>query len=261
VFEKMNKVIEYLEQVGLSEIEAKLYLTLLQDGATSVRNLARATGIQRTSTYDYLNQLVDKGLVYRVVKGTKKQVSANPPEECLLPLVEERAQTAKTLQNTFSEVLHLFPQRSETGEAEIKYYKGKLGVKRIYEEALKAKELRSYVNIASMVDTLPENSILFAEALKNNKDIKIFEIIENSLLSQEQTQFQTNNADHKRYFYKFLPKEVKLSAADTLIYDGKVAIINVRGQITGVVLHNTDYYKNCKELFDFNWNVLPPANQ
>jgi hypothetical protein len=62
---------------------------------------------------------------------------------------------------------------------------------------------------------------------------------------------------HKQYFTKFLPKGVNLSAADILIYDGHVGIVNVRNQFTGVVIKNADYYYNTKEFFDLIWQILP----
>lgn len=255
----MEKIAQYLEQLNLSEVEAKIYITLLQTGAISVKSLAQKTDIKRTTTYFYIDQLAEKGLVTKVVQGTQKQVAPSGLDS-LEQLVKEKIETAHTLQQELPDILKTISttfQKTEGSEsAEIKYYKGKLGVKKIYEEALKAKELRSYVNITIMSDKLPENSILFADALKN-KTIKIFEIIEDSITSREQTQFQTENANNERYFYKFLPKKIKLFAADTLIYDGKVAIINIEEKISGVVLTNAAYYNNTKELFDFNWETLP----
>ena len=54
-----------------------------------------------------------------------------------------------------------------------------------------------------------------------------------------------------------MPKNLKLSSEDILIYDGKVAIINYTGKITSMVLHSRDYYSNSAELFDFIWEILP----
>lgn len=256
----MNIVIKYLEQLGVSELEAKLYVSLLDTGPMSVRGLAESIGIKRTTAYLYIDLLIEKGLVIKIVKGAQKLVSPNPPDS-LKYLVEKKLESAKLVQENFPTILKkindLYPQVKASDEAEIKYYKGRNGVKKIYEEALKAKEFRSYVNIGLMYDNLPENSQLFAEALKNNKSLKMYELIEDSVRSREQTEFQTSNASHERYFYKFLPKEVRLHAADTLIYDGKVAIVNVGKKISGVVLHNSEYFYNSKELFDFNWRMLP----
>lgn len=134
------------------------------------------------------------------------------------------------------------------------YYKGVGGVKKIYEEALQSKELRSYANLAIMEGVFPENLHLFANAFKYNKELKMYEIVEDSEQARKQTSYSSKN---ERYFYKFLPPEVKLSAADILIYEGKVSIINIGSQITGVIFRNQEYYNNTMELFDFNWRVLP----
>ena len=184
-------------------------------------------------------------------------IAATEPKKNLSILTEEKLSTAKILQDELPNMLEtikasISPDIDHT-ESEIKYYKGKNGVKKIYEEALRAKELRSYANISIMHNILPEKSQTFGDALKNNK---MFEIIEDSISSREQIEFQIKNANNERYFYKFLPKEVKLSAADTLIYDNKVAIINVDKQITGVVLHNISYFNNTKAIFDSYWNML-----
>lgn len=253
---------DYLMQLGLSEAETTLYLTLLETGATTPRELARITGINRTGSYLYIDQLIEKGLVIKLVKGARTLVEANNPQEHLRPLVEEQAQTVATLQNTFPIVAQslqaIIPQPQHTNKAEIKYYKGRLGVKKIYEEALRATELRSYANLSIMQGVFPENLQLFTDAFKNNPELKMFELVEESKASRKQTMVTSQNP---HYFYKFLPKEVELSAADTLIYDGKVSIINVRGQITGVVLYNPDYYNNSRELFDLHWNSLPEVKR
>ena len=68
---KNNKIIEYLKQLDLSEIEAELYLILLNKGSLSVRDLAEISGIKRTTAYIYIDQLIEKGLVLKVVKESK----------------------------------------------------------------------------------------------------------------------------------------------------------------------------------------------
>jgi hypothetical protein len=50
-------------------------------------------------------------------------------------------------------------------------------------------------------------------------------------------------------------------SSGTFIYDNKVAIFNVKQEISGIVLHNTDYYNNSKKLFDFIWQLFPEASR
>ena len=45
----MEKIVDYLKQLDLSDVEAKLYLTLLQTGPSSVRDLAQTIDIKRTT--------------------------------------------------------------------------------------------------------------------------------------------------------------------------------------------------------------------
>src|SRR5207248_2411729 len=58
-----------------------------------------------------------------------------------------------------------------------------------------------------------------------------------------------------RYFYKFLPANIGLTSV-TLIYENNVAILNIKQEISGIILHNNDYFNNSKKLFDFLWSLL-----
>jgi len=251
----MKTLLDYLEQLGLSEIEAKLYLRLLEDGSIGVRELAKRVGINRTSAYVYIDQLIEKGVIIKIVKGTRNQVAANPLKETLPQLLEKKAQTVKNLQNELQDMIKTIPtpthQGKDSDEAEIKYYKGKLGIKKIYQQALQAKELRSYVNIKEVLEIFPENAQLFNDAFKQNPEIKMFEICEDSPQARERIK-----ASNKNHLYKILPTDMKLTGQDVLLYDNKVAVIHLKDKINGVILHNTDLFYNFKLLFDFLWKMI-----
>lgn len=251
----MDKIINYLKQLDLSDAEAKLYLTLLQTGPTSVRELAQTVDIKRTTAYFYIDQLVEKGLIMKLVRGSKKLVAANEPEN-LEHLVEEKIKTAKGVQKGFPAILNTLksslPPEATNKDADIKYYKGKNGVKKIYIEALDAKEIRSYVNTEEIAKAFPNNYDLLNIAFKKNPIIKIFEICEESPKTRERLKLANKN-----HFYKILPKNLKLTSQDVLIYDNKVAIIDLKGQTNAIVLHSIDLSKNFKLLFDLLWDVLP----
>lgn len=257
----MEKIINYLKQLELSDIEARLYLALLKSGATGVKELAQAINIKRTTAYIYVDLLVEKGLVIKTVKGSRKQVAAINPEEGLEELVKQKIKSAEETKSEFSGMLEainqLTPSTQAKEEAEIKYYKGKGGVKKIYDEVLKTTELRSYVNIEEIANVFPENFPLFDSALKRNTDMVMYEIVENS--PEAKKRFD-KAVKRDRYFYKFLPENMKLTAQDILIYDNKVAIIHFKDSVSGIVLESTDLYTNFKLLFDFVWKVLPNNN-
>jgi sugar-specific transcriptional regulator TrmB len=254
----MDKITNFLKNLDLSDGETKIYLTLLKTEALSIRELASKTGIKRTTAYLYIDQLIEKGLIIKLVKGSHKLVSATEPKKNLSILTEEKLHTAKTMQSDLPDMLKIItdslPSINDTNEAEIKYYKGKKGVKKIYEEALKAKELRSFANPSEIEKIFPENFKLFDDAFKQNPHINMYEILDNSPLSKEKSSGTKKN---DRYFYKFLPEDMKLKSTDIRIYDGNICIINLKDTINGIVLHNTDLYLSFKLLFNFIWKMLP----
>lgn len=255
----MSKIIDYLEQLELSDIEAKLYLTLLETGPISVRDLAEAVAIKRTTTYLYIAKLIEKELIVKIVKGSHKMIAANDPKVSLEYLVKKKLENANTIESEFPDMLNIIsttlPQIKDVGEAEIKYYKGENAVQKIYEEALQANELRSYAKLEETGGIFADNVSFFNNAFKKNKKLKVKEILYNSPLSKEQAPQLLSK--YVQYSYKFMPKELRLTSGDTLIYDGKVAIINYKNKVSSVVLHSSDYYNNSKELFEFIWKMLP----
>ena len=262
----MNDIIAYLKQLELSEVEAKLYLMLLQSGPISVRDLAANIDIKRTTAYLYIDQLVDKGLVIKMVKGSRKLIVAEEPS-ALEHLVTKKVARTKEIQNKFKNILEsittTLPLGKDISDAEIKYSKGNQALKKIYEEALKGKKLRVYANLSELENLFKANDFLleyqvYEKALKQNKELEIYEIIADTPETIEQFNLD-QTVETKRYFYKHMPADVGLTAPGILMYDNNVAIINGKENFSVVVLHNADYYVNSIKLFDFIWKVLPES--
>ena len=256
----MKKILEYLEQLDFSAIEAKIYLTLLKTGPLTVQELAKKTGINRTATYSHLNTLLEKGVLIEVMRQSRKKLTAVEPEQ-LNYLIERKFDKVKALKSQFPEIINSintsFIQTNDEHNVDVKYYKGKTGIKAMFDEALNAKELRSYANLAQLADVLSADDLtMFDKAIAENKRIKIWELIADTPdvikhFGLEET------AKSKRYIFKFIPESVGLASACIMLYDDRVAIFNVRKDVSGIVLHNKDYYLNSKKLFDFMWSMLP----
>ncbi len=262
----MKKIVAYLKNLHLSDAESRLYLTLLKTGPISVRDLAVTAEIKRTTAYIYIDQLIDKGLVIKIVRGSQKQVAANPPES-LQPLVEQQVSSAKDTFSEFSHVMSLItstmPEKNEGEDMEIKYIKGLAGIYTLYKEALAGTDFRLYANLVVLNKLFHPNNLgwgydIFEKGIKSNKNLRIYEIISNA---KEDTKDYTLEKTSKtgRYYYKYMPQKVALTSPGILLYDNKVVIINGANIPYAYVLHNKDYYENSVKLFDFIWDVLPGA--
>ncbi len=258
----MKQIITFLKQLDLSNTEIKIYIKLLSSGPLTVSELAEKIKMNRTAIYSYINSLKNTGLLSHS-KGISSKFSACPPEQ-LYELVDYKLNKIKRIQDNLptmvNEMYKILPKNTTKPVNEIKYHKGILGVRQIYRDVLNSNLLRTYVDYDAIMHSLPENDTLFTEKFKTNTSLKLYELVQDnrSTRSGNYNFIKLNKAD-PRFKYKILPAEIKLEATDTIIYDGKVAIINIndRNDLSGVVITNQEYYKNSVQLFDLLWKLLP----
>lgn len=256
----MTPLIKYLEKLGLSEIEARLYLALLKQGPKKVKEAADLVGLKRTTAYFHIDSLISKGLVAEVIKGSSKMITATPADR-IEYLVEKKLETAVSLKNTYPQILKnlntIEAKYANTKEPEIKYLKGLANARAIYDEAFKGREIRSFVKLEEKSVLSADNPELFKGALQKNKNLNIWEIVYESPFSRRPS---VNTLSQNRgYNYKFMPPDLKwsITSEDIVIFEGKVAIINYTGKVSIVVLQSPDFYNNFKEIFDFIWRIIP----
>lgn len=254
----MRTIVNYLKKLDFSENEANLYIILLQRGSLTVSELAEKAKLNRTATYGHLTRLHEKGVISKS-KGMSNKVIANPPEH-LHSLVEEKISNANVLKEQLPPIVTTlntrFMQVSKNNVSDIKYYKGKNSVSAIYSDCLKSQTIRSYFDVKDLEQTFPENTLKFNTKISNNPKMKVYELVQKSPEAQAHIE---NSQTVKGHVFKFLPEDIKLTSNDILIYDGKVAIINIadKDNVTGIVLHDKNYYENSKQIFDLLWKLLP----
>ena len=78
-----------LEEMGLTSVEAKIYLTLVIKGPSLAGVIAKETGIHRRTAYDILYRLRTKGLVSNIIIENKRNFEAVNPER-LLEILKEK---------------------------------------------------------------------------------------------------------------------------------------------------------------------------
>lgn len=99
-----KELLEGLEDFGLKEKEAMVYLALLPRHDVGSSKIVLATGLHKQFVYNALARLEELGLVKHVVQNGRKKFSANTPTR-IMSLLEERKLSAqhmvKQLQERF----------------------------------------------------------------------------------------------------------------------------------------------------------------
>jgi sugar-specific transcriptional regulator TrmB len=120
---------KYLQNIGLNDKEAVVYLALLSVEHASVLDLAKKTNIKRPTVYVVLESLAKKGLVSETTVGKKTHYQAEPPErletfvERQKLVLEENSKRLKDIIPEIKSIQHEFGERPV-----VKYFEGKEGI-------------------------------------------------------------------------------------------------------------------------------------
>lgn len=111
-----------LEDIGLSQGEIKVYLTLLETGRTKIGKVIEKSDMASSAVHNAINSLIDKGLVSYIKKGKIKFYNSTNPKH-LMDFLDNKK---RNLQNILPELMKKQKQEKEINEAEI--YTGLKGI-------------------------------------------------------------------------------------------------------------------------------------
>ena len=123
-----------LQELGLEEKEAKVYLELLKLNETTATKISEKTNLDRTLMYQLTNKLIEKGLVSYIIKNNVKYFSAVNPEK----LVQDLKEKEKQLQKAMPELLNL--KKSKEEETKVEIFKGEEGLKTVLKDIIRTKK-------------------------------------------------------------------------------------------------------------------------
>ena len=122
---------ETLESIGLSKGESKVYVALLKLGSVPVYKLKEETQLHRTTIYDFLEKLLNKGLISYVIKGNVKFYNATTTNK-LLEFIKEKEEQVKDILPQINKL-----SQSKQEEIRVEVFKGVEGVKTILNDILR----------------------------------------------------------------------------------------------------------------------------
>ncbi|MBI1970636.1 hypothetical protein HYS47_02740 [Candidatus Woesearchaeota archaeon] len=127
----------FLESMGMSKNETKIYLLLLKIGSTTTGPIIKQTGIHNSKVYDGLNRLANKGLVTHTVIASTKHFKAVNPER-LLDFLEEKKRSIGQQEKKIKEALPQLKALQGLGidEAEAEIFQGWKGMETVFNEGI-----------------------------------------------------------------------------------------------------------------------------
>lgn len=146
----MVELVKQLEDAGLGNKEAIVYLALLKYGSVGGGLLAKLLNMDRTHTYGVVRNLVNKGLAGHVIVNNKKLFQAMSPQN-LLNQIKQKEQVIKSI---IPELIAL--EKIKPKPAVVKILEGKAGLRTTIRLLLEsnAKEILVYGGTGKSYDLL-----------------------------------------------------------------------------------------------------------
>jgi len=244
------EIIPTLKQLGFSDKEVAVYLTLLENGPSSVRSLAQQSNINRGTTYDILKSLQQRGLVSYYHKDTKQFFAAEDPsalDNALQENLEKLGEVKKHLVQVIPELKSLL---NRADKPVVKYYDGPHGVKTVLTDVLET--------TAQQKD---KTYYVFSSAAIREYLYKAFPDYTKKRIARK-INVHVIALGHKGTPAKLSEKKSlggqKSSPTYILMYAGKVAMISVNAykQPISLIIEDQALFSTQLQLFKFMWESL-----
>lgn len=232
----MVEVEKTLEKLGFSPNEVKVYLILNDHGSTKAGRIAKLAHIDRSSCYNALKMLLEKGLVSHVSIGKVKWYQVVGPKR-LLEYVQEQEEDVRAILPRLQEM-----HKANKVEGQVRLFKGIKGVKAIFLDIIRTgKDNYVFGSEGQFSERMPEFAYQF-DRMKREKGIRTTLLIRKD----------RKEIDNKTTTYGYLPN-ISESPAVTNIYGNKIAIIIWTDEPEGILIENAAAAKAYKSYFDAMW--------
>jgi len=242
--------INTLKEFGLTDNEAKVYLSGLELGISSVQDLAKKSGVKRTTVYTTIDGLKRKGLISQSKKGKKTFFVAESPER-LVQLSESRY---KQLKKTLPELKSIY--NTAGAKPKLRFFEGKEGYLAVYENILKEKP-KECVALASYEDFFKHVDHEYEDAW-TAKRISLGISLRWLDFATEHVMEHAFDGKESLRQLRLLPKEFRFKST-MFIYNDRVTIVSGgQKEFMAVVIEHPEFYHTFKQIFEILWEMSPP---
>lgn len=229
---------EILEKTGLSSVEAKLYLVLLKLKNAKAGKIAKEANLNRTTTYDGLKRLLEKGLVGYVVKANVKWFEPTPPER-LMHFLKERENSARDI---LPKLKAIYKKPEEKHNVTLFY--GHKGMQTIFHDIIKDGRPNCVMDTeCKLLEKMPYFVPYIIKQFEKH-NVRIKHIV------REGTETNPSKTTETRYISRKFR-----SNASVNIQGDKVAIIIWSDPPEAVLIRNKQAAQLFKNYFDLLWNI------
>lgn len=244
-----------LKILGLNKSEISVFLALLSKGIMSMTQLSKVTNIPRTTVYRICENLADKKFIEWIIdqRGYKAKAVR---VEMLNFLIQDKKSELESIQKALKNLKFIVKFSPKNLPAtQVRYYKGKSGMKQLIWNTLKAKKIIIGYSIYGRKEIVGSKFIKkyiweFQKRKLRDKVLvnkKVVPRVLKALKTAHQQKYEDVRVIKKKNFY---------ISGDTYIYNNIYAVnFWNKDEIVGVEIENPEIAKMQMSIFNILWKI------
>lgn len=240
-----------LEKMGFEEKEAKLYLALLELGEAGVQDIARKSGLKRTTTYHVLDSLKTRGIVSLAQKGKKVHYIAEDPRSIGEDIKEKEAVFKKSLPELLS-IANILENKPS-----IRYFEGISGIKEAYRDELKFPDSEILAWWSQSREVLEED-FFYDFFVPQSLEKKIWTRAigpKNEFMIKMQAEDSENLRETR-----LTPNMEKSMELELNLYGkNRISVISLEEKFA-LIIESKALFNTMKGIFEIQWQTLPDSS-
>lgn len=232
-----------LQEVGLPEKEAKVYIAMLELGRATAQDIAKKAEVNRATTYFVMENLMKKGLASAIDEGPRQYFLPEDPSQIEAIFEKKRVEFEAQKERVKGLVSELSAINAlKTKKPIVKYYLGKEGILRMAKASFKYAKGEK-IHTAFSRDEL--NKHISSEETQKARIVRLKNHIEARALCNSVKDFSQEKGD----IIITLPKEECSFPGDISVYKDTIQLISYEDMV-GIVIENHDIATTIRSLFD-----------
>jgi sugar-specific transcriptional regulator TrmB len=240
---EMARFEKALEYAGLTHIEARVYLRLLELGSTTAGPIVKSLGLHRATAYAVLQRLIERGLVSYVTKVGKRYFSASDPES-ILQMIQEKEELMKEIMPQLK-VKHELAKEKQSASI----FEGLKGMRSVFESFLRMGEKGDEYLVFGASEDIPlANYLVNWSRKRGRKGVKL-----KALFGEEEVKKRSRKmAETPLTEIKYVPKTYTTPASINIFKDITGIFLWTRNPLA-FVIENEEVADSFRKYFNLMW--------
>lgn len=248
-------LVKNLQDLGLTDKEAKVYVSLSEIKEATPQQLAVRAGINRATSYVILESLLKRGLVRSAIKQKRLHYILESPSQILNLLEKQKIE----IENRINQAKVILPEldmldKLTSERTNIRFFEGKEGIRLFQKEIAHADPdtIDEIYNLNTALEFFPVSQndhrrTLYRRKIKT-RSIIVFDSKEPLPRAPKLWQ------EEKR----FLPSDKFPLQAEIVFFNNKALIVSLKDNLIGVIIGNNAIVGGLRLMFELAWQGAEP---